>query len=76
MLAARFTKSHSSLDFWSFLSMSGHTRDRNKLFAHLRDTNHFMASEDSTQADITDPETLPDTPTPNDPSQETDPEVV
>jgi hypothetical protein len=27
MLAARFTNSHSSLDFWSFLSMSGHTRD-------------------------------------------------
>jgi hypothetical protein len=27
MLAARFTNSHSSLDSWSFLSMSGHTRD-------------------------------------------------
>jgi hypothetical protein len=33
MLAARFTKSHSSLDFWSFLSMSGHTRDIDEFWA-------------------------------------------
>jgi hypothetical protein len=33
MLAARFTNSHSSLDFWS-LSMSGHTRDNTGIFQH------------------------------------------
>jgi hypothetical protein len=44
-------------------------RKRNKLFAHLRDTNHYMASAD-------DAPTPTDIPTPNDPSHESDPEVV
>jgi hypothetical protein len=34
MLAARFTNSHSSLDFWSFLSMSGHTRDSDRVYVY------------------------------------------